>query len=529
MWCSVSKLKKNIIYNVVGQFTTILLSFFAVKFIYGKLGADVLGIIFFTTVIGTFLNTALDFGVTSTTMREVASYHKSEPKYIHRLIQTGSLFYWTIFVLLGLLIYIFSPIIVENWINLTSLNHETAVRMLRILGIAAILVIPKSLYFGIFNGIERMDYTNSIDVAVTAIRQLSIILVLLLGSTNLFHVIYLYALSYILLIISYFIFTLRFFPMTAMIPGFSIAVIKRNINFATKMTLQTVVMTVYQKIDKLLISKLMPIGILGYYSFAYSNVGKAIFFQNSIVKAAFPSLCSLYGRKENNRLKSQYNKLQDVITFSIVPILALIPFFALPFFTYIFDSEVAKLLHLPIALLAFGFFLHGTIRMPQLFATVINKPEITVKANFYSLFIVLPATGLLIYKYGLVGAGVAYVSRMLFHYAYTIPKYYRICLDIPVKNFYVHISRLLLLIAGSYLATWLILVWFGDLTLPMLIASYIVASLLFLIGGYILFGDMIRQRFFSLFLSKSSLFKNKSAGEIQPIKIDIARKLENDG
>ncbi|MBD3338140.1 MAG: oligosaccharide flippase family protein [Candidatus Lokiarchaeota archaeon] len=520
-----SKLTKNIVYNTVGQASTILLSFFAVKFIFGKLGADVLGIIFFTTMLGAFLNTALDFGVTSTTMREVASYHDSEPAYIHRLIQTGTLFYWTIFIILGLGIYFFSPMIVENWINLSTLSQSTAVKMLRILGIAAILVIPKSLYFGLFNGIERMDFTNFIEVGITAFRQFSVILVLLLGSSDIFHVIYLYALSYILLIVFYFLFALRFFPIAAMMPGFSLTVVKRNINFASKMTLHTIVMTIYQQIDKLIISKLMPIGILGYYSFAYSNVGKAIFFQNSIVKAAYPSLCALYGKNENTRLLSLFNKLQDMITYSIVPILAAVPFFALPFFSYIFNTDVARLLHLPITLLTFGFFLYGTIRMPQLFATVINKPEVTVKANFYSLFIILPIAAVLIYNFGLIGAGIAYIARIIFHYSYTIPQYYKKCLHIPVIKFYAHVSRLLMLIAGSYMTVWLIVTRFDNLSLFILIGGYLIASTLYLIGGYFMIGDEMRLRFLEFFRLKCSLHLKKSQVEYQSVNTDIPERI----
>ena len=42
-----SRLKKNIVYNVAGQVSLLVLSFVAVKFIFSDLGEDALGLIYF--------------------------------------------------------------------------------------------------------------------------------------------------------------------------------------------------------------------------------------------------------------------------------------------------------------------------------------------------------------------------------------------------------------------------------------------------------------------------------------------------
>jgi len=192
-----SRVSKNIVYNVIGQLFTMILGFVAVKYIFGDLGADALGIIYFTTLLNGLLRMALDMGITSTTMREVSTNYKEEPEYICDLIKTGSLFYWGAFLFFAVLIYLFAPFIVNNWINLTSMDAQTATYVLRVLGIGSLFALPQSLYVSLFKGLQRMEYNNFTNVIVSILRQFGTIFLLFIGG-NVFHIIYLYLFIYIL-------------------------------------------------------------------------------------------------------------------------------------------------------------------------------------------------------------------------------------------------------------------------------------------------------------------------------------------
>jgi len=62
-----SRLSKNIIYNLCGQGLLLILGFVAVKHIFEKLGKDVLGIIFFAAIMNIVLVAALKLGISATT------------------------------------------------------------------------------------------------------------------------------------------------------------------------------------------------------------------------------------------------------------------------------------------------------------------------------------------------------------------------------------------------------------------------------------------------------------------------------
>ena len=113
-------------YNVVGQSLVLVLSLIAVRFIFRRLGNDVFGIIFFNITLTAVLTRVLELGASSTIVREVSSAFDSERAYVRDLVRTASFLYWTIGLLLMLFIWITAPLLVTNWINLTTIDPNTA-------------------------------------------------------------------------------------------------------------------------------------------------------------------------------------------------------------------------------------------------------------------------------------------------------------------------------------------------------------------------------------------------------------------
>ncbi|PYR95348.1 MAG: hypothetical protein DMF84_01350, partial [Acidobacteria bacterium] len=74
-----------------------------------------------------------------------------------------------------------APLLVRYWINLTTIDAETAANMIRILSIGTMVALPRALYTSLFRGRQRMAINNTIDVGIAAIQQIGILLVLQLG------------------------------------------------------------------------------------------------------------------------------------------------------------------------------------------------------------------------------------------------------------------------------------------------------------------------------------------------------------
>jgi len=479
-----------------GQGLLLVLGFVAVKYIFRQLGEDALGIIYFTAMMNAVLCAVLEMGICSTTVREVSAHFESDPNYIQDLIRTFSLFYWGIYVLLGVVIFFLAPILIGKWINLKTMDSATAIYVLRILGIASLVALPKSFYVSLFRGLQRMEFNNFIDVTTSALQQFGTILILAFGG-NLFHVVYWFTACYGLRILTFLAVSAHFFSLRALVPSYSSAVAKRNLRFASRMASISIIASIHTQVDKIIISKLMSIGTVGYYGVAYGTASKGGLLTGAISQAVYPSFSALFKAGDRNGLITQYRKLQDLLCFGIVPIFAAIPFALLPLFSYMINEETAKLLLLPTTLLCVGFYMNGTLNIPYVFSLAVGKPGITARMNFYALFIVLPVTGLLIYFLGLTGAGLSWVFYHIFAYSYGVPIICSKCLRIPVWKWYSHVLTIFFLVGSSYGVGWVILDMVDKYSIALLATAYLGASIVFLGGAYFMINEELRGTLFS--------------------------------
>jgi len=471
-----------------------VLGFVAVKYIFKQLGEDALGIIYFTNMINGLICVVLEMGICSTTVREVSAYFRSDTKYIENLIRTFSLFYWIAFVLLGVTIYFLSPILVEKWINLKTMDIATATFVLRALGISSLLSLPKSFYVSLFRGIQRMEFNNINDVITSGLQQFGTILILVAGG-NLFHVVYWFIACHSFNILGYLICSLHFFSLKALLPGYSYDIVKRNFGFASRMLMTTIFSMVHTQVDKIIISKLLPIGVVGYYSIAYGSVSKGGLLGGAISQASFPAFSALSRAGNRNKLMIHYRMLQDFTCYTTVLLFAAIPFCVMPLFSFMFNEKVASLLLLPMTLLSVGFYMNGTLKIPYVFSLAVGKPGISARSNFYALFVVLPITVFLVYRWGLTGAGLSLILYHFFMYIYGIPKICIECLNFSFWTWYLHISKIFMLIGISYGSAWIAMAIIGNYSIPSLTAAYTGASIVFMTGSYLMIGEELRGRF----------------------------------
>jgi O-antigen/teichoic acid export membrane protein len=487
----VSRLFRNVLYNLAGQGLVVLLGFVAVKFIYSRLGQDIFGIIYFNQVLALVLTGALELGISSTTIREVSGHRDAEPVYISRLIRTASLFYWSVGVVIFAAIYLSAPWLVAHWINLTVTNPETATTLIRILGVNAAVALPKVLYASLFRGLQRMEINNSIDVGASALQQLGIVVLLPLG-VKVFGVASWIAMSALLGTLAYTILAGRLFGWRSLVPGYFKDVVVRNLRFTGHMMSISVLTLIQTQADKVIVSKLLPVVDLGIYGFASATVGRATLVATSISGAAFPSLSSLFKTGDRAELFSQYRKLHDLISFGCIPIFAAIIFAALPAYGYLFSPSVAQRLLLPTIFLCVGYVMNAVLTMPYTLTLAMGRPQIASRLNLLAIFVVLPVTVVLIYWLGLVGAGLSWVFYHLFAYSYMVPRVCRECLEVPVLGWYAHFLK----VAGTggilYALAWWLIAVPTSFSIPGLAIAYVIASLVFVVAAYFMIGPELK-------------------------------------
>jgi len=476
-----SLVRRNVLYNLAGQGLLMLLGFIAVKFQFVRLGADAFGIIMFAQTLNVVLVGLLDLGVSATIVREISAHRDDELAYAVSILRTASFVYWAGFVLLSGAVLLLAPLLVTHWIHLQTLDSPTATWIVRVLGVATLTALPRSLYSNVFRGLQQMAVNNGIDVAAVAVQQAGIALILLISGGIIPCVSWL-AMTYVLWLTAYVPFVVRSVPWRALVPRLEASTIRRNARFSSLMMLITTLGMVHTQADKVVVSKLLPVETLGYYGFASSVVLRATLLANAIVEAALPSFSVLFKANDRPRLQAQYARLQSVVALSTPPLFALIAFFSLPLFSLLFTPGIAHALWFPVALLCLGQYMNGTLAVPNVFSIAAGKPEISARSNLIALFTVLPVTVVLIFIYGLTGAGLSWVGYHLFAYIYFVPRVCRECLRVSPLAWYRQTGKVLAVITVTYGLGWLVVTWFGWTSVPLLFAGYAGASLAFALG-----------------------------------------------
>ena len=435
-----TRLTKNVIYNVVGQGLILVVSLIAVRFIFRRLGDDVFGIIFFNLTMTAVLTRVLELGVSSTIVREVSSVFDSEVTYIRDLIRTASLVYWTAGLALVVIIGITAPLLVTHWVNLKTLDPDTAAMLLRILSVLSLVALPKGLYTSLFRGRQMMGINNVIDVG-TALAQQTGILLLLIAGGSVYMVAGWISASAALGIIAYVMVAGRLFGWRALVPSFSSYVARRNVAFTGNMSLSSVASLLNTQAAQVIVSKLLPIGEFGFYGFAASTVNRATFITGAVAQAAFPSFSNLHRAENRSALLTQYRKLQDLLCYGTIPLFTGVCFAAVPVYAYIFNASAAWLLLIPTVLLCLGTYMNGTTSIPYMLSIAVGRPDIGLKTNILGLVIGLPITAVLIYRFGLVGAGLSWVVYNVVLYIYMMPRICRECLHTPTRDWFSHVAK----------------------------------------------------------------------------------------
>ena len=488
-----SKVSRNIVYNGLGQGLSVILSFVAVRFVFRRLGGDALGLIYFSLAFSTALSMAVQLGICESAVREVAAHQANRPEYIKSFIRTSSLLYWAGYVALAAVACAAAPYLVQHWVKLDTLSVLTATKIMRILTLGALGALPGGLYRALLGGLQHMGLTNLIDVAAKASQQAGIFMILLIHG-NLFQVAYWIAGCMAVQVAVYWIVCTHFFSVRALLlPGFSLDVVRQNFRFASGLMTISFCSWMLLESDKWVVSKLLPLTMLGIYTFARGAVNQGALLTSAIGTAIFPHFSSLHGAGKMDEMKNAYHKIQELICLGTIPLFAAVPFAAIPLFSRVFDLPSARLLLLPTTFLCIGSYMNGTLNPPYVVSLAMGRPDIIARQNLLAVFIVPPVSAIAIYWFGLNGAGFSWVLYHIYAYSYGLPRICRECLGIAPRIWYGHVLRILgsaLLIYGP---AWVLARWIGGFSILSMATAYSVGSIIYGAVVFRMMDDELRQ------------------------------------
>lgn len=405
-------LKLNVVASFAGRGLNGLLSFLFVPAYVHLLGVESYGLIgFFATLVAT-LN-LLDMGLSSTLNRQLArlSALPGEAREQRDLVRTLESVYWLTAIAAGLLLLLVAPYMARYWVNAQSLPLRTVTTAIALMGLVFVFQFPFGLYQGGLMGLQRHVVLNEILGVMAILRSLGAVGVLMWISPTIsayFIWQFLCSLVQTVLIGSC---LWRALPPDHERPRFRKASLLSIWRFAAGMTGIALLSIVLTNLDKILLSKMLPLKEFGYYMVGASVSSGILTLVSPFFVASFPRFSQMIASGRNEELKGLYHQLCQTISCVVVPVVVVIALFSRQVvYFWSHNPDLVQNSSLFVSLLVIGAGMNALLQVPYAFQLASGGTKLAFYQAIVSVAVVIPLLLVLIHFFGAVGGAINWLT-----------------------------------------------------------------------------------------------------------------------
>jgi len=415
----------NILANLSGRFWSSLLSLWSVPIFISMLGAESFGLIGFFSTFDVLFN-FLDFGLSTTINREIARNmaQGGDPGKNKSILRTFETIYWSIGIFILLCMLASSGWIAANWVKIDNLSISDVRTALMVISVAFWARWPVSLYTGVLRGLQTQVIQNVILVVSATVKVAGGILALnLLAPTIRVYVTwYAFACVFEITLVSLAAWGQLNRISLSSIALFDWSVIQRTWKFALSFNLTGVIGVLIASADRIVISKVLPLSQLGYYSVASTAAGAMPMVSTALMTAFFPKFVSASVEKDNRLLNKSFWFTFELCCFISIGLALFVVFYSRELLQiWTASNEVVLNANLPVVFLALANMVNAITSVPYTLLVAQGHTKVTLFFNVAAAIIFIPAQILIIPVYGLPGAAIIFLlfnSAMLLYYLF---------------------------------------------------------------------------------------------------------------
>ncbi len=408
----ISSIRFSILSNFFAQIWTGVVQLLFVPVYINMLGNDSYGLIsLYPSLLSIF--TALDLGFGPTLSRELAKYStdSTTQKTAANLTYTLEIIFWVIGLGIGLLFVCSANWTASTWLNKTQLPQEKVYGVFILMGILSFFRWPISLYNGGMVGIQRQTLLNIITVVMETLRAVGVIFVLKFVSNDIYTFF-----TWQILITALNTFILRIALWKSIRPPkyrpkFSKYLLSQITNFSAGLSGIALLMTLSMQTDKIILSKIVSLDMLGYYTLSFSIALVLTRIVNPIVTAFYPRFVQAIYKQDYTLQCSLYHQSSQLMAVTIIPIALTLSFFAEEILEIWLNNPTTTAQCAPLVrVLILGSMFNGLIMVPYYFQLANAWTKLALWKNIISFIISIPLLIWLSIKYGTQGASFVWLG-----------------------------------------------------------------------------------------------------------------------
>lgn len=400
---------KNIIANFIGRFWSILSNFLFIPLYIHILGFESYSLISFTLVIAGLM-AVLDSGLTATLSREFARNDNSREEKIS-VFSTLQTLYLGILAVVVIVVIVLSDVIASKWLNLNTIPTDQVSVFLKIMSIDIGFQLLMRFYTGGLLGLEKQVKANIYQVGWGVLRNGVVVLAILIKPTLIVFFTWQAAATTLFAILTGFILKKELTGKLKFDFNLNIErdVLKKIWRFAGGMLLISLVAGLNTQMDKLAISKLLPLESLGYYTLAVSLSMGIIVLINPISVALLPRFTALYSKGESIKASILFHRINLIVAIVVFSVMANMSFFANELiWIWTSNTELSKNASQYVPMMALSGAMLAIATISYNVAIANGYTKLNNLLGILSLALTLPGYWLTTMKFGPMGAAVTY-------------------------------------------------------------------------------------------------------------------------
>jgi O-antigen/teichoic acid export membrane protein len=424
----VSRVKKNFVANLAGSGWIALSGLICTPLYIKFLGMEAYGLIGFFVMVQSIVQ-ILDLGLSPTMNREMARYSvlpekAGEARDFVRTLEAG---YWAIGLLIGIVLLLCAPYIATSWIKTGNLPREEVIQAVRIMGVLSALQWPMSLYQGGLLGLQRQVLLNGIAITTTSLSSFGAILVLWRISPTITAFFTWQIGVSILQVLLTTTALWRCLPPSGRPSRINPSLVRAIGGFAAGVSGITLTALVLTQLDKIILSRVLPLKMFGYYVLAcvVSN-GLSSLVVAPMFNAVFPRLSSLVALKDDESIRQLYHGTCQLMATLVIPIVVVLSLFSYPIFlAWTGNPETAGNAYLVASFLVIGTGLNALLVPMYMLQLSHGWTTIGLKTNLLLILVLAPTLTVLAWRFGPTGAAFAWVITNALYMVVAIPMTHR--------------------------------------------------------------------------------------------------------
>jgi O-antigen/teichoic acid export membrane protein len=353
------------------------------------------------------------------------------------LIRTLEWIFWGIAIALGCLLLGLSSCVATHWLCPENLPVSTVTRCVSYMAIALLFYWPSSLYSMSLLGLQKQVACNVVLIICGTLRACGILLLFALVEPSI-ELFFLWQILISLLQTGIQrVLLWRQLPKIGEKPRFdrrSLASIK---SFALGISAVSVTGILLTNLDKVILSKMLPLGEFGLYSLVTQIALSVTFLCIPLHLSHFPHLAQLVSMNNWSALKSFYHKSSQKLALLILPLSLTIIFFPKSILSIVLGNRpYASSLPLFLSLYMVGSLCNALTTMPYTLQMAIGWTRLALYQNLLSIGLLSSSLAFAVAHFGLLGAALLWLLLNAGALLFTVPIMHRRVLQNEAKTWY---------------------------------------------------------------------------------------------